>query len=127
MRYPPGAALVAQEVPPAPAPVHGAVRVDEESVAAGAGDQDDAPGVGGGVEGAHRVRADLVVARQPGEGGHHVVQQRPVRLLPLAAAEAEAESLQRGVRRQARGLEALHHHVADPLVGLLEANLTIGH
>ena len=125
VRYPPGPALVPQVVAPAPASVNWPVWVDQQRVAPGARNEDDAPGVRGGVEGSHGVRADVVVPGQAGPLLHHVGHQGPVGLLVLAAAEAEAEPLEAGVWPQPRLLQTLKHHVTDPLICLIKSNLEI--
>ena len=60
--YPPCTSLISQVVSPSPTAVNSSIRVDKESIAASASYQDNAPGVGGRVEGAHSVTAHIIVS-----------------------------------------------------------------
>ena len=90
------AALVAYHVAPAAAAVGLAVGIEEEGVAAGAGDDDYAAVDQAGARAAHRVRADGVVQRgrrvEPLQG----LRQDGVALLLLAAAQIQALRTVRG-------------------------------
>ncbi len=66
MGNPPGAALVPHHVTPATAAVLHPVRIDEECVAPGPRDQDDAAGLGGGCQRAPGIAARGHVGGQTG-------------------------------------------------------------
>ena len=90
--YPEGRPLVPEDVAPSAAPVDPSVGVDQQRVGAGAGDEDEAAGVGGHGERADRVAGDVVVVGQvgvvPGQAGH----KQSVGLLPLATAQAQTKT-----------------------------------
>ena len=84
------AALVAHHVAPAAASVALAVGVDEEGVAAGTGDEDDAAVRGAGAHAAEGVWAHGVVVRCSGMEPVQRLCQHSVALLLLAAAQVQA-------------------------------------
>lgn len=83
-------ALVAHHVSPAPAAVGLAVRIDEQSIAARAGNEYDAAARQAGPDAAEGVRADGVVARGVRVDPVQRLRQQSVALLLLAAAQVQA-------------------------------------
>lgn len=118
VRDPPGAALVGQHLAPAAARERAAVRIAQQRIRPGAGDQTEAAQRRRRVHGANGVAAHHVGGRTVRMTGSQLRLQRRIGGRLLAAAEAETERAQRLVGVQAGGPFAGTDHVGEAIGAL---------